>query len=174
MMISRVFKLHVEKINTSQTFSQKYNLEIPKVLISLVYIDVGDQKFISLNSDGFGTKIRDFLLPLETSSQLGGFEDVLIESCSSSTIDVCERACLFDNKFDQIQLLWFSVSTKGAVKYLLILRVLFGEEDGEPSGDAGRDLLPRLKVGLKPSGALSQSFDFCMLKPRIDLPETIC
>lgn len=138
------------------------------------YIEVGDQKFISLSSDGLGTNTWLFLPP-DTSSTLI-FEAIRFKPFPSSSAMYptdCDKFCLLASKFDKIQLpWWFSVSTKGPVKYLFTRRMLFGEELGEVSGDAGRDLLPLLNEGLKPSGGESQSF-LSMLKPRITFPATI-
>lgn len=132
-----------------------------KSLLS-VYMDVGDQKFISRNSDGFGLKICLVLL----------LSDLLLSSeasetpCISSSFDSsaimptdCERD-RFPSRFDKIQLPWYlSVSMNAPVKYLFCRRrLLFGELLGDVNGDDGNDLLPLRIAGSKPFGhSLSSS-----------------
>lgn len=139
-------------------------------------MDVGDQKFISLNSDGLGLKIcfvlllRDLLLSREDSEI----------PCISSSFDSsaimptdCDRD-LFPSRLDKIQLPWYlSVSTNAPVKYLFcIRRLLFGELLGDVNGDDGRDLLPLRIEGSKPVGHSLLSSGL-IPKPRKPLPDTI-
>lgn len=154
--------------------SGRNELKIMKLLKHLIptsYMDVGDQKFISRSSEGFGTKTCLFF-PLVASSTLKLDSAGCI--CFSSAINpkLCDKFCLLASKLDKIQPLCLSASTKGPVKYLLTLRALFGDEFGDVTGDAGKDLLPRRKVGLKPSGGKSKSW-FSTSNPRTALPSTI-
>lgn len=142
-------------------------------------MEVGDQKFISLNSDGFGTRAFFFFcIGLMSSS---GWR-LLVSPLSSSAIKSqdCEMVSRLARRFDNIQLPWcfVSESTKAPVKYLLYFLRAFGDSLGEPRGDAGRDLLPLRIIGSKPCGGLSES-SCCVFSsgstwnPLITLPDTI-
>lgn len=141
-------------------------------------MEVGDQKFISLNSDGFGLKTCLALFP----SDLLLSNEVSETPCISSSFDSsaimptdCESD-RFPSRFDRIQLPWYlSVSTNAPVKYLFWRRrLLFGELLGDVRGEEGSDLLPLRIVGSKPLGhsPLLSSWGL-RPRPRSPLPDTI-
>lgn len=140
-----------------------------------LHMDVGDQKFISLNSDGFGLKICFVLLLSDLLLSNEDSETPCINSSFDSSAIMptdCERD-LFPSRLDRIQLPWYlSVSTNAPVKYLLRRRLLFGELFGDVKGDEGSDLLPLRIDGSKPFGHSLLSSGL-IPKPRKPFPDTI-
>lgn len=123
-------------------------------------MEVGDQKFISRNSEGFALKdcLTGFVFASSTSN-CEAARSIILSLGSSSSITSTDRDIVsrFPNKFERIQLPWYlSVSVNALVKYLCVRRFrLLGELFGETKGEAGRDLLPLLARGSHPLGAPS-------------------
>lgn len=164
-------------------FSHKnqYNGAKKRTPRSNIHIDVGDQKFISLNSDGFGLKICFVLLlsDLLLSNELSETPCINSSFDSSAIMPTDCDSDRFPSKFDKIQLPWYfsALSLKAPVKYLFCRRrLLFGELLGDVSGDEGNDLLPLRSAGSKPLGhslLLSSWSELLTPKGRKPLPETI-
>lgn len=110
---------------------------------------MGDQKFISLSSEGFALKtcFEALLLNFRLSIDASEAAECSSSFGSSAIIPTDWEMARFASKLDNIQLPWyFSGSPKAFVKYLFwSRRLLLGDVLGEDNGEAGRDLLPRRK-----------------------------